>query len=101
MGNQNIISQNLLETDRIVEINGFNLFVHDNYRPTRRNIVCYSHNLNTYIRNNNLSPNNHAHIILISELLYDMQNNMQNDMRNNMQNGMKNDIRLISVKGYY
>jgi hypothetical protein len=38
MGNKLVFDTN---NDRIVEINGFVMFVHDNYIPNRRNVICY------------------------------------------------------------
>ena len=82
----NLGGSSLLETDRIVEINGFSLFVHDNHRIGRRNVKCYSKKLNDFIENNNLTQNNFENKMLISELL----NNNRFD-----------DIVVIDVKGYY
>lgn len=72
--------------DRIVEINGFEMIVHDNHRPNRRNVICHSNQLEKYIISNNLHKINQQDAILISDYLY------------------KNrfiDINVIGAKGYY
>lgn len=92
MGNKNLslFSKNymsfqpLLEKDRIIEINGFELYVHDDFRHSRRNVICYSKKLKDYIAHNNLSVDNHEHHVLISEKLY-----------------MFDDICVVNIKGYY
>ena len=73
-----------LENDRIVEINGFELYVHDNFMINRRNIICYSNKLKNYIRENNLNIDNIQDHILISDKLY-----------------MFDDIQIVKVKGFY
>jgi hypothetical protein len=78
--------EDIKKDDRIVEINGFRLFVHDDFRTSRRNIKCHSEQLQSYITLNNYSNMNLDHIISVGELLH--ENNF-------------NDIKLISVDGFY
>ena len=47
--------------DRIVEINGFNLYGHEDFRPNRRNLIYYSDKLQLYILLHGLSNNNSKH----------------------------------------
>ena len=76
----------LLDTDRIVEINGFKLFVHDDYRPNRRNVICYSNTLQIYITLNRLTNKNTEHTIKIGDLI---------------NNNTLNDIKVVEANGYY
>ena len=69
------------ENDRIVEINGIALCVHDNYNPKRWNIICESNKLKSYIKTNNLIQGNDE---MIGKNLH-----------------MFNDIKIVSVKGFY
>ncbi len=59
----------LLNTDRIIKINNFNLPVHEDYRPFRRNVICYSNILQEHIILNNLSNRNSDHISEICRLM--------------------------------
>ena len=83
MSNQFTFDKN---NDRIVEINGFNLFVHEDFRFNRRNVICYSDKLQLYIILNGLRNDNIEHSILIGGLIN----------KNTL-----NDIKIIDVKGYY
>lgn len=76
----------LSKTDRIVEINGFNLFGHDDYRIDRRNVICYSNKLQAYITLNKLTNDNSKSINAIADLIY---------------NNTFDDIKMIKVAGYY
>ena len=82
----NIKNYEMLETDRIIKINNFKIFVNDNYVHHRRNIECYSYKLDKYIKYNNLSKDNKEHIILIGNIIKDKQ---------------FDDIELIKIIGYY
>ncbi len=75
--NNNIIKSN----DRIVELNGIEIIVHDNFQKNRRNIICYSEKLENYLKNN--SPVNNYQV---TEMLY---------------TEMLDDIKFVSVKGFY
>jgi hypothetical protein len=79
-------NNNIDKNDRIVEINGFKLFVHDNIRLDRRNVICYSNKLQTYITLNNLKNDNRTHVMKIGDLIY----------KNTF-----DDIKVITVKGYF
>lgn len=54
---------------RIVEINGFKLFVNDDYQPYRQNIVCYSKILENQVKYNNWDANNPEHVMIVTGLL--------------------------------
>ena len=78
---------NLLENDRIVEINGIQISVRNDYNSSRRNIICHSNKLEEIIKENNLFINKGHHIneqILIQKLLKNLD-----------------DIIIIKVKGFY
>lgn len=83
MDNQFTFDKN---NDRIVEINGFELFVLDNLRFNRRNVICYSNKLKLYITLNGLRNDNTEHKIIIGDLI---------------NNNTFDDIKIIKVKGYY
>lgn len=83
MGNKIIFDKN---NDRIVEINGFALIVHDDHKPNRRNVICYSNLLQLYIILNGLKNDNTEDTIIIGDLI--------NENR-------FIDIEVIKVKGYY
>lgn len=74
------------KNDRIVEINGFEIFVHDDHRFNRRNVICYSNKLQLYIMLNRLKNNNAQHSIIIGGLL----------SKNTF-----DDIKVIGIRGYY
>lgn len=76
----------LLDTDRIVGINGFKLFVNDDYRPNRRNVICYSNTLQIYITLNRLTNK----IKYTEHTIGDLINN-----------NILNDIKVVEVNGYY
>jgi hypothetical protein len=76
----------LLDTDRIVEINGFKLFVNDDYRSNRRNVICYSNTLQIYITLNRLTNKNTNHTIKIGDFI---------------NNNILNDIKVVELNGYY
>jgi len=74
----------LLDSDRIVEINGCRFIVHDTFSKNRRNVICHSNMLESYIKSNNLSKTNYEHIILIGQMLKNF-----------------NDIKVVKIDGYY
>lgn len=76
----------LEKKDRIVEINGFKLFVHDDHKPNRKNVICYSNSLQLYITSNRLNPDSTEHVIRIGNLI---------------SNKTFTDIEVVKVKGYY
>ena len=84
MGNNATLQ--LLKDDRIISINGFDMKIDDSYNGERRNIKCYSKQLNKYIEENNLSEDVDEHITLIWDLIND---------------GVLTDIVVLSVRGYY
>ena len=87
MGNKktSLMDNKLLETDRIVKINNFNLCVIQNINHNRRNIRCKSNKLSKYIEDNKLNPNiNYEHMFQIQNVLNTFD-----------------DIELIKIVGYY
>ena len=80
------ISSELLETDRVIQINGVNLFVLQNINPNRRNVICNSIKFENYIKKNNLSMENPEHIILATKLI---------------ENNYFDDLELVKIVGYY
>jgi hypothetical protein len=83
MGAQLTFDEN---NDRIVEINGFELCVHDNFRFDRRNVICYSFKLQLYSMLKGLRKDNYEHSMLIGDLL---------------NNNTFDDNKITAVKGYY
>lgn len=83
MGNNIVFDKH---NDRIVEINGFELINCDNYKPNRRNVICYSDILQLYITSNKL-PNDYVE-----------RNTIISDLINK---NILIDIKVIKVKGYY
>lgn len=83
MGNRFTFDKN---NDRIIEINGFELFVHDNLKFNRRNVICYSNKLQLYITLNKLRNDNTEHCIIIGDLI---------------NKNTFDDIKVIKVKGYF
>lgn len=86
----------LLETDRIIEINGYKLIVHDDCRLNRRNVVCHSDKLDLYIKLNNIPTDKvkFNNKITIGELI-----NRSNPIHKD--GYLFDDIKLIKVDGYY
>lgn len=71
--------------DRIVEINDITLYVRDDYRLNRRNVICYSNKLQLYMTLHKLRNVIEDRIIignLINKNIFD-------------------DIKVIKVKGYF
>jgi hypothetical protein len=77
-----------MENDRIVEINGIKLFIHQDYRINRRNVICNSKKLQDILDTigfkDIISPT--IRNTLLSDILY--QNKLD-------------DIKLVSVDGFY
>ncbi len=80
------MNNNFLEYTRIVEINGIKLFVTQDFKHNRKNLICKSNKLNSFIINKNIDIKKLENNIMISELL---------------QNNYFDDIEVIEVKGYY
>jgi hypothetical protein len=80
------ILSELLATDRVIQINGVNLFVLQNINPNRRNVICNSIKFENYIKENNLSMKNPEHIILATKLIV---------------NNYFDDLELVKIVGYY
>lgn len=76
----------LLEKDRIVELNGFKLFVTDDMRPHRRNVVCFSQQAKRWITEHGLDKNHPNHVM---QLMKEMNLNQFQD------------VMVVYVKGYY
>ena len=78
----------LLETDRIVEINGNKIFVHDNYVSNRRNIICHSNKLKNILEEIDFKDVESPYVrhILLSDILHQKK---------------LDDIQIISVDGFY
>lgn len=74
----------ILKSDRIVEINGIKLFGHENYRPTRRNIICESEKLTKYMKDNNINMTNPNNIFQISSII-----------------NLFDDVKMVKIAGYY
>ncbi len=83
MGNKILFDKN---NDRIVEINGFTLIVHDDHKPNRINVICYSNLLQLHIMTNGLKNDNTEHTIIIGDLINE---------------NAFIDIEVIKVKGHY
>ena len=73
--------------NRIAEINSFKLFLHDNFRANRKNVIRYSNKFQKYIDTHKLNNNNYEDKRTIAHLI-------QHD-------SYYDDIQIISVKGYY
>jgi hypothetical protein len=80
------MNNNCLEYDRIVEINYIKLIVTQDFKHNRRNLVCKSNKVNSFIINKNLDIKKLENNIMLSNLL---------------QNNYFDDIEIIEVKGYY
>lgn len=74
------------KNDRIVRINGFSFCVHSDYRSYRRNLVCYSNKLESYIKLNNLKKDSSKDASIIAQLINE---------------DIFDDIKIIWVCGYY
>lgn len=72
--------------DRIVEINGYRLMVHQNIDYNRRNVICYSRKMDEYILRHNLTEETIKNKIKINEFFNENQ---------------FDDIVIMKVDGYY
>ena len=82
----NCIAYNKNKNDRIVRINGFSFCVHSDCRGNRRNLVCYSNKLESYIKLNNLKKDSSRDTSIIAQLINE---------------NTFDDIKIIWVCGYY
>lgn len=71
MNNIDNIDNIILQNDRITRINGVDLIRRSHYNINRRNIECYSAEVNDYINNNNLSIDNKHDYKLITNFIYE------------------------------
>ena len=78
----------LEKNDRIIEINGIRLIVHDNIRTNRRNVICTSKKLERYLQQHNVNKEDFNDICRIGRIISD-------------NNNMFDYIQIVKVDGYY